>query len=129
MVRNKSTLAAALSTHAEFLNSIAQPRWFARPFYDFLSGGLIWTDEIDVSTDVINVLRPLFNHRSVVILAETDETWLEYWHTAHELFPKWIGFRRPRCTPSAKLRALIKRGRRKMEQEARELGLIDLDGP
>lgn len=121
MADEDNEMLTALNAHAQLLNSINRPKWFARPFYEYLSGGLVWTDETDVSFESINVLRPLFNHRSVLILGKNNDTWAAYWRIAHELFPKWIGFRPSRCESTPQLRKLIRAGRLKMHRECRQL--------
>ena len=121
MADEDNPMLSALNAHAELLNSIDRSRWFARPFYEYLSGGLVWNDETDVSFDATNVLRPLFRHRSILILGEDDDTWSEYWHIAKELIPNWIGFRSSRCKSTAKLRKIIRAGRLRMHRECRQL--------
>ena len=121
MAHQENEMLAALNAHAALLNSISRPSWFARPFYEYLSGGLVWSDETNVSFDTINVLRPLFNHRSVLILGTNDQTWAAYWRIANDLFPNWIGFQASRCESTPSLRKLIRAGRLRMHRECREL--------
>jgi len=121
MSDKNEVMLAAMNAQAELLNSINRRKWYARPFYEYMSGGLVWSDETDVSFDAINVLRPLFNYRSARILGKDDNRWTDYWRIANELFPKWIGFHTARCESTPKLRKLIRAGELKMHRECRQL--------
>lgn len=78
-------------------------------FYEMLSGGLVWMDEIpDVSTLPVGTfegLRGVIRYRTTLILGEPDEGYHALWLEAQKLFPNWPGFaadrrsieRRPMC--------------------------------
>jgi hypothetical protein len=72
-------------------------------FYEWLSGGLVWTDEIpdprNVSASLSEVLRPLFRYRTTMILGSPDVQYHGYWCQACELFPAWPGFLPERRAP------------------------------
>lgn len=81
-------LLASLRLHAERLNKIDTPSPTATPFYELMSGGLVWTDErdTDVPSEVIWALRPLFAHRASLIKGVPDTKWLAYWAATHNEF-------------------------------------------
>jgi hypothetical protein len=103
-------LLALLRTYAVRLNNIDTPSPTATPFYELMSGGLVWTDEkiTDVPSEVIWALRPLFAHRASLIKGVPDTKWLAYWAACIEMFPRWIGFLPERAKPTAQNIALLK---------------------
>ena len=120
-------LLASLRLHSEHLNKIGTPSPAATPFYELMSGGLVWTDErdTDVPSEVIWALRPLFAHRASLIKGVPDTKWLAYWATCIVIFPRWIGFLPERAKPTAQRIALLNRGQ---EDMLRELdGAVDAD--
>jgi hypothetical protein len=108
---------AQLQNHAVAINAMSRRRWLARPFYEYMSGGLVWTDETHASGEIINALRMLFRCRTQLLLRTTCNEWADYWNAAHEIVPKWVGFHPSRCTPSEKLCRLIAEGEARLESE------------
>src|SRR5262245_54686851 len=113
-----NTILQQLNALAPFLNQLrSKPE--ADCFYDWLSGGLLWTDEVpDVSQippEALAALRCVVWYRTALILGESkkrDEAlgpemrklfpnWSgeaaakhneELWSEAQKLFPHWPGF-------------------------------------
>ena len=65
-------------------------------FYEVLSGGLLWKDEIPDLTGyppgTFEALRGVIRYRTTLILGEPDQQYQELWSEAQRLFPKWPGF-------------------------------------
>src|SRR5688572_13853330 len=94
-----------LAKYADHLNGIRRPRWFARPFYEIMSGALIWTDERTRQTpvEVVWALRFLWAYRTSLMLNEPREEIGEYWQFGVSTFPEWVGFRPERRIATPKL--------------------------
>jgi hypothetical protein len=113
-----SELLEKLHTLAPFLNQL-RPNPDAEPFYDWLSGGLLWTDEIPdmskVSPPVFAALRGVLWYRTALIFGEPKNqdkalsSQMEalfgsfsaeakanhneaLWLKGQQLFPDWPGF-------------------------------------
>jgi hypothetical protein len=108
-----------LTEYADHLNSICRPRWFAGPFYEVLSGAVIWTDEKKRKTPVKVVwsLRFLWAYRTSVMLNEPREELAEYWRFGLSKFPEWVGFRPERRLATPRLLRIYREG----EASVREL--------
>src|SRR4051812_39659327 len=100
-----------LQQYATHLDSIRGRRWFARPFHDVMSDALVWPGETTRSTPVrlIWALRPLFHHRTGLILGE-QWRFAEEWQFGLSLFPRWVGFHPSRCQPSSRLAQIYRAG-------------------
>src|SRR5437868_565062 len=84
-----------LTEFADHINDIRRRGLFAGPFYEILSGALIWTDEKRWRTpvEVIWALRTLWAYRTSLMLNEPREELAEYWQLGLSEFPQWVGFR------------------------------------
>lgn len=100
-----------LRTYAQHLNSINTANPFAAPYYELMSGALIWPDETNADTPVhvIWALRHLFAYRTRLMIddGEPDDT---SWDQCVTLFPNWIGFLPARRIPTTELLAEYRRG-------------------
>lgn len=83
-------------------------------YYEVMSGGLFWTDEI---TDyIINLLehdnytfRSLFAYRASLILEKEVRSLRPVWEQMAIQFPNWPGLRAERRSPNLKKLLLTKR--------------------
>jgi len=68
----------------------------AECFYDVLSGGLLWRDEIPdasvLAPGTFEGLRGGIRYRTTLILGEADQQYQDLWAEAKNLFPNWPGF-------------------------------------
>jgi hypothetical protein len=85
------------------------------PFYDLMSGGLVWADETRrnlrrTPTEVIWALRALWAYRTSLMLNEPREELVEFWEYGLAHFPRWVGFRPERREPTSKLLEIYRRG-------------------
>jgi len=110
-----------LQKHAREINAMCRRGWFARPFYEYMSGGLIWTDETNVSGEMLDALRLLFHCRTQLIMQSPQKEWAEYWAAAHKIAPNWVGFHANRCAPTEKLRKLVLAGEKRLEADLAQL--------
>ncbi len=124
MATDVAELLEELRRRAADLNRIDTPSPTATPFYELMSGGIVWTDEkiSGVRTEVIWALRPLFAYRASLIAGMPAEKWRSYWDACQTLFPHWIGFRPDRCQPAPELLVLLKKGEAAMLRDL-EAGL------
>ena len=113
-----------LRVHAKRLDSIDTPSPDATPFYEIMSGGIVWSDEkiTDVPSEVVWALRPLFAYRASLIVGAPEEKWRAYWAECQKLFPRWIGFRADRQRQAPELVVLLKKGEAAMLRDL-EAGL------
>ena len=118
-----------LASHAAHLNEISAPDPNARPFFENMSGGIIWSDETlsNTSAVVICALRQLFYYRTHLILTNSEPD-NAVWDHCVKLFPNWVGFRLDRRKPSPEVLAEYRRGDislkwclRKIEREMMDL--------
>ncbi|MCA9077911.1 MAG: hypothetical protein KDA93_22980 [Planctomycetaceae bacterium] len=84
-----------LGEYADHLNAIDEPDDNPKAFYDVMSGAVVWSDELreDTPINVVWALRPIFAHRtSLMVGGQTVEN-RRHWKHGLSLFPQWIGFR------------------------------------
>jgi hypothetical protein len=103
-----------LDEYADHLNRIRWPR-FGLPFYDLMSGGLVWTDETRhlferTPTETIWALRALWAYRTSLMLGNPREELAAYWRFGLSRFPRWVGFRPARRRATARLLEIYRRG-------------------
>ena len=112
-----------LIEHADHLNQIDSPGESPRVFYEFLSGGLVWTDETTKATpiEVIWDLRFLVAYRTGLILAKPRDEFKLLWDHSQSLFPRWVGFRPERSQPTPELLDIYRRGRISLEKCLRDM--------
>ena len=107
-----------LRFHSARLDVISKPNSSPTLFYEAMSGGLAWSDEIprDAPVEVIWGLRPLGAYRSSLIIGEPQEKWRSYWEECVALFPHWIGFRPERSRSSPEVLSVLKRGQKQLKR-------------
>ena len=113
-----------LREYAKRLDRMDTPSPVATPFYELMSGGLVWSDEkiTDVPSEVIWALRPLFAYRASLIVGAPEEKWRPYWNECRTLFPRWVGFHPDRQRQAPELIVLLKKGEAAMLRDL-EAGL------
>src|SRR5258707_8470723 len=82
----------------------------AKPFYDIMSGGLIWSDEklpLGLSAEQLGCLRAVFRFRTSLIEGTPDSRFQTLWNVLKERCPGWIGFAPSRCSPTLELRETL----------------------
>ena len=74
----------------------------AAPFYEIMSDGIYWSDEIPLSHDqeLIGLMRYIFNIRTRCALTEKPIA-NQVWNCFKYKVPDWPGFRPERCDPRA----------------------------
>jgi len=107
-----SYMGERLARHAAHLNSLHRRRLFARPFYEIMSGALVWRDESDRDTpsELIDVLPCLWAYRTSHMLGEPREELAGVWRLALQACPQWVGFRPSRRTQTPKLLRIYREG-------------------
>jgi hypothetical protein len=114
-------LLDSLRKHAERLDAVCDPEASPVVFYEVMSGGLVWGDELMVDEkfppEVFHALRTLWAYRTSVIVAAPEEKWRPHWEACTALFPRWIGFRPERSKASPELLRILKRGKRRLAQQ------------
>src|SRR5688572_5705608 len=90
-----SYMREVLAQHGGYLDR-RRRRWpFVPPFYDVMSGGLAWPDELQRwwhSSDVSDLLRCLWAYRTSLMLDkphEDDAALAEVWRMALQACPRW----------------------------------------
>jgi hypothetical protein len=96
----------------------------AVPFFDLMSGGLVWSDERQANVRAVWALRPLWMYRTSVLLGVPDTRHSALWQEAQRIVPDWIGFHPARCTPSPELAALAVKLSREGAREVNRLERI-----
>ena len=101
-----------LTEHAEHLNGIRRPKLFSKPFYEIMSGALVWRDERTAQTPVeaIWALRLIWAYRTSLMLNNPRTEWESLWNHAYAHFPAWVGFRPSRRAPTPKLLRIYRKG-------------------
>jgi|ERR1700738_634822 hypothetical protein len=71
-------------------------------FYDYMSGGFIWTDEKvrGLNVNQMGCLRAIFRFRTSIVVQEADERFRRIWNALRGKYPQWIGFAPQRCSPN-----------------------------
>ena len=112
-----------LTTHAGQLNGIRRRGLFGVPYYEMMSGAVIWTDETNRHTpvEVVWALRMLWAYRTSVMLNKPREELSEYWEFGREEFPQWVGFRPERRMPTDRLLRIYRRGNTSVRKCLRDL--------
>jgi len=112
-----------LADHAAHLNAINAPADSPKVRYEFMSGGLVWSDETNDQTTIeaIWALRLIVAYRTSLMLEEPRDEFQAIWDHANALFPKWIGFLPERRQPTAELLATHRRGRVGLRKCLRDL--------
>lgn len=105
--------------------------------YHVLADGVFWTDENVVRTDwdLSNAFRLVLHHRTKIILGSEEGKDSMDCKGAFELakkhFPKWIGFKKERCSYNKELAERIRRIQRasawKIDKTLKELDEIEED--
>jgi hypothetical protein len=77
----------------------------AEPFFDYMGGAFIWTDERLRGLELYEMgcLRAIFRFRTSIVVQEPDERFQSLWNALKNKYPKWIGFAPERCSPNAAL--------------------------
>ena len=127
MKHDYSDPMSALREHADHLNAICRPGFRAQVFYELMTGGLMWRDETNSKTpgEVVNSLRLIIAYRTSLMLDEPRTEFSELWDEGLYLFPKWIGFRLDRRTPSPKLMEIYRRGNVSMKKCIRDWSRVN----
>jgi hypothetical protein len=96
---------------AQELNAVSVPDPNAVPKYEFLSGSLIWSDELESTRRIgaSQALAQLFHYRTFLMLGKAPPD-NPVWLRCLELFPSWIGFLAERRTATPELRAAYRCG-------------------
>jgi len=124
-------LYQTLSEFSDHLNSIRWPR-FGHPFYDILSGGLVWPDETrqlfrPTPPHVIGALRTLWAYRTSLMLNKPRQELAEFWQYGLEHFPRWVGFHPDRRQPTPALLKIYRRGDVSLRKCLRDLEREEAD--
>jgi hypothetical protein len=77
----------------------------ATPFYDYMSGAFIWSDERmqGLSVNEMGCLRAVSRYRTSLIVKELDQRFESLWEELKRKCPNWIGFEPERCSPNEAL--------------------------
>jgi len=95
----------------------------ATPFYEMMSGALMWPDEkASLPSLELGWFRATLAFRSSLILNSPRTEFEPIWQAVKKIAPKWPGFRPERCTPSAELVEILNKQKGK---SARGLDRID----
>jgi hypothetical protein len=121
-----------LHAYADHLNRIRWPRFWL-PFFDMMSGALVWTDETRyivrrTPTEVIWALRALWAYRTSLMLDHPREELAEYWRFGLSRFPSWVGFRPARRRATPRLLRIYRRGEVSTRKCLRDLEREEADG-
>jgi hypothetical protein len=111
-----------LAIFATHLNAIRTADPGAKPFYELMSGALVWPDETNSSTpvEVVWALRQLWAYRTYLMLNKNASV-NTVWQKCVTLFPNWIGFLPERRTATPELLAEYRRGNVSTESCLRQL--------
>lgn len=100
-----------------------------KPFYELMSGALIWRDETrrDTPIHVVWALRAIWAYRTSLMLGKPRAELAEFWRFGLAHFPRWVGFRPERREASPKLLAIHRRGEVSMRKCLRDLERQEAD--
>jgi hypothetical protein len=101
-----------LAAHAAHLDGLNNADMSAKPFYDLMSGALVWRDETNnnTPTGVIWALRPICAYRTSLMLNEPREELAMIWNFGLAHFPRWNGFRPERWQATPELLRIYRAG-------------------
>jgi hypothetical protein len=86
----------------------------ATPFYEMMSGALMWPDEkAKIPFAELGWFRAALAFRSSLILNSPRTEFEPIWHALRKLAPNWPGFRADRCIPSAELVEILNKQKAK----------------
>jgi hypothetical protein len=116
------TPEAWLQNYAKQLDSWRAPEPSLEPFFELLSGALVWRDEIppNVPTEVTWALRFVWCERTNIMF-EKPRRFPEFWKLSRQLFPNWVGFYQTRCTYSRQYAIIYRAGSIGLEKCLREM--------
>ena len=120
-----------LATYARRLDARRRRGLFAMPFFEIMSGALVWTDERvwRAPPGLVGVLRILWAYRTSLMLNEPRDELAEYWRFGLVKFPHWVGFRPGRRTATPRLLRIYRVGdvslRKCLRDMDRESALAD----
>ena len=87
----------------------------ARPFYEAMSGGLMWGDEqSEIPFSELGWFRAALAYRTSVILGQPRNELESIWNALRRFAPNWPGFRAERCSPSPELVELVNKEKKSM---------------
>lgn len=87
----------------------------ARPFYEALSGALIWEDETpSIPFSELGWFRAALAYRTSLILGQPRTELESIWNALRKFSPNWPGFRPERCTSSRELLELVNQEKKSM---------------
>jgi hypothetical protein len=110
-----SLMTPEFEKYAPLLNDLVFSET-ARPFYEMLSGALMWDDEKpSIPFSEIGWFRVALAYRTSVILGDPRVEFEHIWVSLQRAAPKWPGFRPERCTPSPELLDCINNGKKSCE--------------
>lgn len=118
-----------LAEHAAHLNGITVADPTQPPFYEVMSGALVWPVETRSETPiaVIWALRTLWAHRTSVMLGEPKPELAKFWEHGLSHFPKWVGFLPERRAPDPELLAIYRRGSVGLRKCLRDMDATEAD--
>ena len=89
-----------------------EPTADAQPFFDLLSGGIVWTDErptFPTSAEELGAVRALWSYRTSLYMGTPREAFAGLWWLARSVAPRWPGFLPERLQPAEEIRQLVPR--------------------
>lgn len=101
-----------LTEHAAHLNGITVPDSTQPPFYELMSGALVWRDETreDTPTEVIWALRLVCAYRTSLMRGQPRAEFATLWEHCLRQFPNWVGFLPERRASDPVLLEIYRRG-------------------
>jgi hypothetical protein len=108
-----SLLTPEFEKYARLLNDLSIDGT-AVPFYELMSGALMWPDEkAKMPVAELGWFRAALNFRSSLILQGPRTEFEPVWNALKQAAPNWPGFRPERCTPSPELVEILTKQKRK----------------
>jgi hypothetical protein len=119
-----------LTAYAAHLNAIDAPSRSQPPFYELMSGAVVWRDETrrDTPVEVIWALRFVCAYRTSLMLGEPRTELAKFWEHALSQFPKWVGFSPERRASDPELLAIYRRGSVGLRKCIRDMEAAEADG-